>query len=291
MKLKINKHMLKILLTYVLIIIAIVGTGLSAQSSVTLDKNQEQKELQKLFLKVKRAVQTQNYNILQNYVSRKNTLYWAQCNTDVSIDLAFDKLINELKKNSKDVDIVVADHIKYFIETEGWTGEYPYLYFQFTKVNNNWQWLGVCYDYQRSLDYRLALGGMDKYYDTPPQLPRRGPRVFEDIIALQVRIIEILKFKKFDALTPYARRKKVFIGKGCPTNLDKADLVRIGSPVEQAIEFMEKNSVGAKEITPEHNWSYNKRYFISNGWTGEKPAITFCFEEGEKGWEWTGISY
>lgn len=251
----------------------------------------DQQELRKVFTEVKDAIQAKNFNKLQRYVSPKDTVYWGQCNTDTSIGLSFNNALHELKKNSKNAKITVTDHLMDFVETEGWTGEYPYLYFQFDKVNQNWRWLGICYDVARSIDYCKELGGKEKYYDSPPKLPRQGPRVFKDVTPLHARIAEILKFKAFDALKPYATRGKLLVGKSCPNAADSTALIKSGVPVNQVVEFFVKNSTGANEITPGESYSFKSKYFITRGWTGEKTEITFCFAEGKNGWEWVGIAY
>ena len=274
-----------------LIFIVLIGVGSSAQSNNNVDRNQKEEELRKIFAEVKKAVQTKDFNKLRNYVSKKDTLYWGQCNTDTSINFTFNNIIHELREHSKNEEITVTEHLTSFVETEGWTGEYPYLYFQFTKVNKNWKWLGVCYDMERSLDYRKELGGKEKYYDSPPKLPRQGPRVFKDVTALNARIVEILRFKAFDALKPYATEGKLLVGKSCPDTVDSKALIKSGVPADQVIEFLITNATSAKEITPEKGYSYKSKYFVTAGWSGEKPKITFCFAERKKGWEWVGVTY
>jgi hypothetical protein len=291
---KSKSNMLKKYLVFTLFFTAMMGWGLTARSSNAFG-NEKQEELRKIFAEVKTAVQSKDFSKLRKYVKKNDVLYWGQCNTDTSINLSFNKIIRELKENSKDADILATENLTGrltgMIETVGWTGEYPYLYFQFTKVDKNWKWLGVCYDMARSLDYRRFLGGKEKYYDSPPKLPRQGPRVFKDVTPLHARIVEILTFKAFDALKPYATRGKLLVVKSCPDTFDSNDLIESGVPANQIVEFLIKNSTSAKEITPAKGYSYKSKYFLTEGWSGEKSEITFCFAEGKKGWEWIGIAY
>jgi hypothetical protein len=265
-----KRKRLKIYFLSALIFVVLAGIGAAAQNNSKSAKKQDQADLLLLFSDVKNAVQTKKFNLLKKYVSDNGRLYWAQCNTDVSTDFTFSEIVHELKGYSKGVNIAVADHDMTFIETEGWSGEYPYFYFQFTKENKKWRWLGVCFDAERSLDYRMELGGKDKYYDSPPKLPRQGARVFQDIIALKIRVIEILKFKAFDALESYATKGKLLVGKSCPATIPGDELMKAGVPVKQVIGLMKEKAMGAKEVIPDKGWSYKNSYFNSYGWPAKK---------------------
>jgi len=245
---------------------------------------------QPIIYQLKKAIKTKNYDTLKKYVPHKKLLYWAQCNTDVSIDVSFNKMERLLMKNSKDA-LIVVDEIPAggLIETEGWTGEYPYLYFQFTKNENNWQWLGVCFDINRSLDFALSRGGKDKLYDKPPKLPRRGPRIFKDEIALRARIEEILRFMEFEALKPYAIRQKLIFGECGQKMMDSDEIKGVEASIDQVISFLKKNVGNSKEIKPSKGHYY--KYLETEGWRGAYPYVSFWFKEGKQGWELEGVAY
>ena len=240
--------------------------------------------------KVKQAIRSKNFSVLKPYITNKGSLYWAQCNSDVRETFSFNEMAGMLLKNLKGAEIYVNEIPGAgLIETEGWTGEYPYLYFDLTEEDKKFVWLGVCYDMRRSLDFALSRGGKDKLYDKLPQLPRRGRRVFKDELALRVRIEEILKFKAFDALKPYAIKQKLILTE-CSQGIVKRAQIR-GTEVssDQVIAFLKKNIGDSKEIKSAKGGS--STYLDTEGWKGEYPFVSFWFRESKKGWEWAGVSY
>jgi hypothetical protein len=285
MKPKIKKNSLKV---YVVGLYLLIFPMIIVQASeLKKDNVQSLVDLQPVIYKIQKAIRTRNFNVLKQYVLNKEPLYWAQCNTDVSIKVSFDKMVSILSESIKNAEIYVNEKPGAgLIETEGWTGEYPYLYFDFTKKGNNWKWLGVCYDMERSLDFAILQGGKDKLYDGLPQLPRPGPRVFEDIHALQMRIIEIIRFKKIDALKPYAIKQKLILGE-CSTEMINDVIKGKEISIDQVLDFLKKNIGSTTEI----KFSTTYKYLDTKGWGGKYPFIYFGFTEGKDGWEWSGVAY
>lgn len=116
-------------------------------------------DLKDVIKNLKKALQTKNFILLKSYAPKSEPLYWAVCNSDTSDNLSFDTMNRVLIDHSKGVQIQINDKPSGgLIETKGWQGERPYFYFQFTRVDNRWVWLGVCRSQERSLDFTISEG-------------------------------------------------------------------------------------------------------------------------------------
>ncbi len=291
MKVKPRFNVLLFILHYSFLFVFSFGILEAAQQEQTGDQNAS--SFQSVIDELIRVTQNKDFATLKQRFAYKDPMRLGQCNTDIGMEITVDKLIQVLINDSENsADIKVNKNSRNgLVETEGWNSEYPYYYFYFTfiKKENKWQWLGVCDSINRSLDFAMSLGGKDKLYDRPPKLPRRGPRVFQDEIALRARIEEIVRFMAFDALKPYAIKQKLIFTECSREIVESAQLKGMEVSSEQVIAFLKKNVGESKEIKPAKGGF--STYLDTEGWKGEYPYVSFWFSETKKGWEWTGVAY
>jgi hypothetical protein len=289
-------------------IVCLIGTS---QASAAEKKSSEQLSgLQEVLDTVKKSVSGKNFQLLKRYLSGKGSLTWAPCGpSDMEAEkISFAALVTRLSEIAKGAEINIygapdispwnAEKSVFVVDitTEGWTGEYPYLSFEFEYVkannqcaNNQWRFHGVCESVAGPFGISTNSQKYGTDYYAQPQLPRPGPRVFKDRLALRYRIEELVHFKAFDALRPYAIRKNVGFEKCSHEMLDKDAIRESEVPVDQVITFLKKNSGHSKEIKPVKGHYY--KYLETEGWSGEYPYVSFWFQESKKGWEWTGVAY
>lgn len=259
--------------------------------------NQDQKKrLKPIVDSLKRIITTKNFKSLSAYVTNNKVYSWGPCGPGDSgcDELSFREITEMLLRNSNGVTIYFnpkpnVDEEKASIETEGWIGETPFLtfYFDFLRAKNKWVWNGTCYSNTPAYETKME-GRYIATYFREPQLPRPGPRIFKHYSPLHARIEEIVRFKAFDALKPYAIRKALTFG---PCNLEmmqKDSVMGKESSVQDVVSFLTKNvpSGEIKSLGMEH-----KTYYETTGWNGEYPFVAFWFAEGKKGWELSGVSY
>ena len=174
------------------------------------------------------------------------------------------------------------------IDTEGWTGEYPFLGFTFAQRPGDpaWRWEGVCYDVLPPIRNAAESG---RPYFSKPVLPRPGPRVFRDDAALRARISEIVEFGEWDALQVYAHSEQLTFGECSREMLEEDRGGGKSVPAAEVIEFLRKNAAGAGQIT--ETKVYHPTFYESEGWQGEFPYVQFWFFEGRDGWRFDGVTY
>lgn len=268
------------------------------------EKNLNIEGLQVILNKVKEAIHTKNYEILKPYVSEKEPLSWGICGpTDVESEkMSFKTMPSRLLEISKGAEIFVCEEPDIFpwdikkniftvdIKTEGWTGEYPFLNFGFkySKAGKRWEFIGVCDSAGPSL--KISKNGkFEEIYFRKPKLPRPGPRIFQDHLALRARIVEIVKFREFEALKPYAT-KKTLVFRECSHDMrDEAGIKGKEKTVEEVTNFLNKNIDRGQKI--KSTGTLNKDYYETKGWSGKYPYVSFWFAEGKQGWELNGVAY
>jgi len=255
-----------------------------------------------LISNLEKAIKTRSFNILEVYLPDKRVYPWAPCGPGDFVEWLFFESINtRLLKYSKDAKIYIyPEHeiinpgfgmpLQASIETEGWNSEYPYLSFgfEFKKSESRWVFHGICDSLGPPPKISKEGTKYEEIYSRPPELPRPGPRIFNDYHALRARIAEILKFRAFDALKVYAIREKIIFGE-CNREMIVNDLAG-GKEVhvEEVINFLKKSATGSQEFKPT---SYHKTTYETTGWGGKYPFISFWFKEGKEGWKWYGLTY
>src|SRR3990172_10921093 len=248
---------------YIISIVILIFICLLSRKGIAVDKKDDHQNFEKVIYRLTNIIDRKKYSDLIN-IKHDSQMFWGQCNTDIGTTMSLDDMIEELYANSKNATISV--NIKSgngLIETEGWFSEYPYFYFYFTKVKNTWQWSGVCYDAKRSLDFSMYLGGKNKRYDSPPRLPRNGPRIFQDEIALRTRIEEIVRFRAFDALMPYATKNVLTFGQ-CNLSMMENDKVEGKNiPVQNVVDFLKQYAPSTGEIASSE--MQHKTYYETTG--------------------------
>lgn len=254
----------------------------------------EQKRIsfQEIVVNLTKTVESRKFSLFKNQVRYQEPLRLEFCNTDVGTDISVDGLVKILERDSRNTEIRVNQKSgNGMIETEGWNSEHPFFYFEYSylKTEKQWYWTGVCVSPNRSLDFAMFLGGKDKLYDTIPKLPRSGPRIFKDEIALRSRIEEIVRFKAFDALKPYAVSKVLTFGP-CNREMMVSDQIEGKNiSVEEVVSFLKKKAPANREIISSE--MQHKTYYETVGWNGEYPYIAFWFSKKDKGWALAGVSY
>ncbi|MEW6713726.1 MAG: ankyrin repeat domain-containing protein [Nitrospirota bacterium] len=268
------------------------------------EKNLKIEGLQVILNKVKEAVHAKNYEILKSYVSEKEPLSWGICGpTDVESEvMSVETMFSRLLEISNGAEIFVCEEpdispwdikesiFSVDIQTEGWKGEYPFLNFGFTysKTGNRWEFIGVCDSVRPTLEISKN-GKYEAVYCRKPNLPRPGPRIFQDHLALRTRIIEIVRFKEFEALKHYTIQKNL-IFRECSNDMrDEAGIKGKEKPVEEIINFLKKNTAGEQKI--KSSGTSNIDFCETKGWSGEYPYVSFWFAEGKQGWELNGVAY
>jgi hypothetical protein len=241
---------------------------------------------------------------LKQYVPNGSLLYWGVCGPsgDDPFKYSVNKMINILKSNSLNGNILVDYNIEIEpwnreetifmidVDTEGWTGEYPYLSFGFrySTETNKWDWRGICYSSEPPI--KLTKDGKyERKYSRQPALPRVGPKTFKNYWTLQARIQEIVRFREFDTLAAYAIKNVLIFGQCNREMMDKDQIVGKTAPVKDVISFL-KNNVPAKGKISTPN-IHHTTYYETEGWSDQYPFVAFWFSKMSKEWELAGVSY
>jgi len=268
------------------------------------EKNLKIEGLQVILNKVKEAIHTKNYEILKPYVSEKEPLSWGTCNpTDVEPEkMSFKTMISRLLEISKGTEIFICEEpdispvdinktiFTVDIKTEGWTGEYPFLNFGFKyiKADKRWEFIGIC-DSAGPPPEISKNGEYEEIYCRRPKLPRPGARIFQDSLAMRERIVEIVRFREFEALKPYAT-KKTLVFRECSNDMrDETGIKGKEKPVEEVINYLHDNTAKGQKI--KSSGTSNIDFFETKGWSGEYPYVSFWFAEGKQGWVLNGVAY
>ena len=252
----------------------------------------------KMVEKIKEAVRTKSFEALRSQVPVQAIYYWNDCGPgDVPNDeLYFDEIQTFLQRESKGVPIYINpkpemdwDEKGFSIETEGWNGEYPYFVLQFSRAEpGKWKFTGGC-SYRRPILNQPNGGYSDSVvYFRTPDLPRPGARVFYDASAFHARIQEIVRYKAFAALKPYAIRGKL-TEVTCDAYMTNSNPRGNEIEIDEAIRRLKNNATASIEIKLRGAYGAN-RYLVSTGWTID-PYIYFGFSETTDGWEWTKIAF
>lgn len=242
---------------------------------------------------LKKSTETKDFSNLRAYILTGEPLYWAPCNSDSSDDLSSGGMLRVLLDNSKGASLRVNEEsLGGQVEVEGWTGDYPYLYFDFWASGSDWRWTGVCYSAVRAVNFRAAQGPGDGPYDdrrpkeSSPQLPRPGPRTSPDRLILEEALGEIIHFMAFDALKAYALGQKMMLGE-CMPGMTNGEIKANKVPVNRVIDFLSEQGRGIKGIKIESRHGYLE----TAGWCCNYPFIYFGFSKAKNNWEWAGIVY
>lgn len=277
---------------------------------------------------IRSAFETKNFELLKVYLPRGPIVTFGGCGpgdsgfTELSIDTVQKLLIQQLNGSNilfnpppnTEVNLV-GGHV--FIETEGWIGEYPYLGFGFglLQPGNTWVWTGVCYSSAPQYDTR-AGSKYEPLYMREPRLPRPGPRVFKDELALRDRLREILIFNKLDAFSGYAVKGSLAFG-FCQVDAKKKLFTINGHtvPVKDVIEFLKTGTVkysvsessglvgdlleDARDLfqskviaeLPSRYRGAPGRPIFESKIAGPYPYAVFWANQVNNKWEWSGVSY
>lgn len=292
----------------IVILLFVSFTGIVHATDQLKEKNQKIEGLQVIIKKVKEAVRTKNFMVLKKYVLKKEPLYWVPCGAyDLEPEeiekLSFEAMTSRLLGNSKGEEIYVHGEpdispgnlektiFTITIDTVGWISEYPYLSFNFifTMADKRWEWRGVCDSAGPLFRFSKDSKKYEEIYYREPKLPRPGPRIFSHYSTLRARIAEIVKFREFEALRPYAIKGTIVFEQCSRKIMEKNRVEGKEKSVDDVINFLKKRAIDAKEIKfsgVSHNTHYE-----TVGWSGEYPVIAFWFNESKDGWEWAGITY
>lgn len=232
------------------------------------------------------------------------------CHSDLGGDISLRHLVTLLNEQANGAEIEVNRQPDGgIIETAGWPTEYPFRYFQFTRRQGRWIWIGVCDSSNRMLDFRQRP---EAGYS--PKLPRLGPRTFVDKDALRDRIQELLQFHHPEALKVYVVRRELVLGQ-CEGDRQSTQLSVRGNKVsaDEVIEFIKS---GTLKLPVTESWGWfqrlverTKAFFVSElksyaGYEGIPgrplfewktattfPYVLFWATEIQEKWEWSGVSY
>lgn len=283
--------------------LSLTGGSRSHAANQTTIVNQDLPGLKAITQEIKKATQAKNFNNLHSYVQNQS-LYWSQCGDyggENVQQMTFTEMNSLLSKFSKEAQIHFLDpeiHRWDFekpvfyvvnINTEGWTGEYPFLNFsfKFTTIDNKWRFTGVC-ESTTSVNTNTSEKYSNGHYKQP-SLPRPGARIFKDVYALRARIEEIIRFKAFDALNSYSTKGRLLIAQCSREIMEKDRIIGKEMPAQDVILFLKQNSLPNDKIVS--SGVQHKNYYETTGWGGKYPFVAFWFSESMEGWEFAGISY
>ena len=276
---------------YVVVVIfaALISIVVLFNKNLAAEKLNDNSGFERIMLKFRSVVASGDYSSLSR-IKHNEQMFWGQCNTDIGTNVSINEMIEELYADSKKAKITVnMNSGNGLLETEGWFTEYPFIYFHFDKVGDVWQLSGACYDTKRSRDFQKFLALKKQPHDSPPKLPRNGPRVFHDEIALRARIEEIVQFRAFKALIPYATKNMLTLGQCALQMMEKDRIEGRRTSAQEIVNFLEQNSLPSGKIVS--SGMHHKTYYETTGWNGEYPYIAFWFSESSKGWQLAGVSY
>jgi len=233
---------------------------------------------------LKKAIKTRDFSQLRYDVPDEKPLSWSSCDRNSEIRLSFDEMINKLSAISKDSDIIINETplqplSTITIETKGWKGERPYLYFEFTRVSYGWRLLDVNDCASQASDFRNASKG--DFAD---------PRADVKLQRLISHLKQIIQSKDFKMLRPYVPDKHLY-GWGNP---GPGDVLPDELSFEAITEILLRESKGAEiyfNPKPEVDWYFKSMCIETEGWLGEYPFFTFCFHLLKNRWIWGGVYY
>ncbi len=233
---------------------------------------------------LKTAIETRDFSRLRYDVPEEKPLSWSSPDRKSESRLSFDEMINKLAEISKNSNIIINEiPLQTFgtttIETRGWKGVHPYLYFQFKEVGDSWRWLNVC-DSQ-SCDFRHA-----------EKCDFGDPRENIKLQGLISHFKQAMQSKDFMKLKIYIPDKNYYAwGYGCADGDMPADELSF----EEITKILLRESKGAKiyfNPKPEVEWTYFKSMLIeTEGWLGEYPFMTFSFSLLKDRLIWGGACY
>lgn len=279
-----------------------------------------------LIEKLTLAISKRNFDSLRDYVPSEPSVKWGDCGPgdtpsgDMSV-----KTLNKLLLSQLGNELIVFNpgpntYISLkdgsaFIESEGWVSEYPYLGFGFDleRLTKKWILRRVCYSSHPGYDVRPGA----KYqplYVRKPTLPRPGPRVFEDDLALRDRLHESLQFNQPETLKVYAVKPELVLGlcdgdsktkqlsvRGhkVPAN-EVVEFIKTGTvkyPVPESPGLLQRLTERTKDILssssqqpPRYEGSLDKPLFERKS-AGTFPYVLFWANTSKGRWEWSGVSY
>ncbi len=263
--------------------------------------DQETRLLPDLLKDLRTALSLNNFAVLKKYIPEGKMYFSGPCGSvGEPRDLDFGELTAMLLQWSRQVEILFntypdiragsgnsRTHVS--IDTEGWTGEYPFLTFTFGRKRDDavWRWEGIFYDVLPPL--RQESGGERSYFSRP-MLPRPGPRRFSTDAALRARISEIIAFGDLDALKDYAVKGTLIFGECSQQTAQGADAAA-GQvlPAQQVIDSLKKNFPRSREISA--TTISDATFYETGGWRGPFPYVQFQFAEEADGWQFTGVTY
>jgi hypothetical protein len=271
--------------------------------------NENMGSLHSVLSGLKMAVEKKDFETLKSFtISSDQKLIWDICGHDdigpgdaEAFKYPFNEIVKRLSTLSEGTTIFINKDIQMtpwsstdniynvFIDTEGWVGEYPYLsfFYRISKDGKRHDWLGICYSSGPRLRRSKATRKYEERYYREPTLPRPGPRIFRDDNALKARIKEIIYFKSFDALKPYAINQKIRFGE-CSSNLLERGIQGKDVSVDQVVELLKEKAKGAVGF----EFLSRGKYLETSGWPGEHQYVLFEFtSQGGKGTTWTGMGY
>lgn len=233
---------------------------------------------------LKRAIKTRDFSKLRYDVPDEKPLSWHSYERHSHVYLSFDEMVNKLSAIAKNSNISINETpLQIFditIETMGWNSEYPYLYFEFTRVSYGWRWRGVNYCTSRSSDFLSAAKG-----------DLADPSRDAELRRLISHVKQAIQSKDFMKLKLYVPNKK-FYGWRC--GCDAGDMPSDELSFEDITEILLRESKGAEiyfNPKPEVDWNFKSMGIETEGWLGEYPFFTFLFELINDRWVWDGACY
>jgi hypothetical protein len=233
---------------------------------------------------LKIAIETRDFSKLRYDVPDEKPLSWSSPDLKSESRLSFGEMINKLAEISKNKNIIINEiPLQTFgtttIETRGWRGVHPYLYFQFKEVGDGWRWLNVC-DSQ-SCDFRHA-----------EKCDFGDPRKNIKLQGLISHFKQTMQSKNFMKLKIYVPDKTFY---GWSYGCDAGDMPAEDLSFEEITKILLRESKGAKiyfNPKPEVEWTYFKSMLIeTEGWLGEYPFVTFSFGLIKDRLIWDGACY
>jgi len=234
---------------------------------------------------LKRAIKTRDYSKLRYDVPDEKPLSWSSYERQSDVYLSFDEMVNKLSAIAKNSNISINEiPLQIFditIETKGWNSEYPYLYFEFTRVSYGWRWDGVYDATSRSSDFLSAAKG-----------DLGDPSRDAELRRLISHVKQAIQSKDFKKLKTYVPDKRYYTWgiccvPGCDFSPDELSF-------EDLTEILRRESKGAEiyfNPKPWVEWKFKSMGIETEGWLGEYPFFTFLFELINDRWVWGGVCY
>ncbi len=283
----------KAIIACCLILLIPLTRGITCASDVKSGSSQMDAKLQHAVDGLKKAIQLRDFAPLKLEMPDHKPLSRGLCNSDVRKSLSFDALINELVKFSKKTRIIVNSKPVQLldlttIETSGWTNGYSYLYFEFKKTNDSWQWLGVYDCDKRSSDFRFEQEG--KRLGDQSQAAKIEKDDDRQVTQLINEVNKIISNRDFRRLNVFVSRVTKYSWGPCgpgDSGAEEISFERLSGILTQAskglsIDFSQKPKVSSSTASVE-----------TEGWVGEYPFLTFNFNllKAKNQWVLSGACY